>query len=148
MAAKILVLNGPNLNLLGTREPEIYGRESLADVEAACAERSRALGLEVEFRQSNGEGELVGWIQDARGVFDALIINAAAFSHTSIAIPDALRAVALPVIEVHITNIYQREEFRRHSNVSVAAQGVIAGCGTYGYQLALDALARMLDPTQ
>jgi 3-dehydroquinate dehydratase-2 len=147
MAARILVLNGPNLNMLGTREPEIYGRQSLADVEAACAERGRALGLEVECRQSNGEGELVGWIQDALGVFDGLIINGGAYTHTSIAILDALGAVDLPVIEVHITNIYQRDEFRRHSYISMAARGVIAGCGTYGYQLALDALARMLDPT-
>ena len=145
MAARILVLNGPNLNMLGTREPEVYGRDSLADVEAACAERGRVLGLEVEFRQSNSEGELVGWIQDALGIFDALIINAAAYTHTSVAILDALRAVDLPVIEVHITNIYQRDEFRRHSYVAMAARGVIAGCGTYGYQLALDAAARMLD---
>jgi 3-dehydroquinate dehydratase II len=147
MTAKILVLNGPNLNMLGTREPEIYGRESLADVEAACVKRGRALGLEVACRQSNSEGELVGWIQDARGDFDALIINAAAYTHTSVAILDALRAVDLPVVDVHISNIYQRDEFRQHSYVAMAARAVIAGCGTYGYELALDAAARMLEPT-
>ncbi len=147
MAAKILVLNGPNLNMLGTREPEIYGHQSLADVEAACAERGRALGLEVAFRQSNSEGELVGWIQDARGVFDALIVNAAAYTHTSVAILDALRAVDVPVIDVHISNIFQREDFRQHSYVAMAARAVIAGCGTHGYELAIEAAARMLDPT-
>ena len=133
--------------MLGTREPEIYGRESLADIEAACVARGRDLGLEVEFRQSNSEGELVGWVQDARGVFDALIINAAAYTHTSVAILDALRAFDAPIIEVHITNIHQRDEFRRHSYVAMAARAVIAGCGTYGYELALDAAARMLEPT-
>ena len=133
--------------MLGTREPEIYGHQSLADVEAACAERGRALGLEVAFRQSNSEGELVGWIQDARGVFDALIVNAAAYTHTSVAILDALRAVDVPVIDVHISNIFQREDFRQHSYVAMAARAVIAGCGTHGYELAIEAAARMLDPT-
>jgi 3-dehydroquinate dehydratase-2 len=147
MAAKILVLNGPNLNMLGTREPEIYGHQSLADVEAACAKRGRALGLEVAFRQSNSEGELVGWIQDARGVFDALIVNAAAYTHTSVAILDALRAVDVPVIDMHISNIFQRDDFRQHSYVAMAARAVIAGCGTHGYELAIEAAARMLDPT-
>ncbi len=147
MATRILVLNGPNLNLLGTREPEVYGPETLSDVEAGCRARGQALGLEVDFRQSNSEAELVGWIQEARGVFDALIINAAAYTHTSVAILDALRAVDLPVIDVHITNIYQRDDFRQHSYVAMAARGVIAGCGTFGYQLALEAAARMLAPT-
>ena len=132
--------------MLGTREPEIYGRESLADIEAACVARGRDLGLEVEFRQSNSEGELVGWVQDARGVFDALIINAAAYTHTSVAILDALRAFDAPIIEVHITNIHQRDEFRRHSYVAMVARAAIAGCGPYGYELALDAAARMLVP--
>ncbi|MEM7642331.1 MAG: type II 3-dehydroquinate dehydratase [Pseudomonadota bacterium] len=131
---KILILNGPNLNLLGTREPEIYGAETLADVEASC--RSLDLG-ELEFRQSNHEGELVDWIQAARGDADAIVINPGAYSHTSIAILDALNMFEGPVVEVHISNIHKREVFRHHSHVSARADAVIAGLGIEGYRAAL-----------
>jgi 3-dehydroquinate dehydratase-2 len=144
MAKRVLVLNGPNLNLLGTREPDIYGAETLKDVEALCHEAGTSLGLAVDFRQSNHEGELVTWIQQARETADAIVINPAAYSHTSIAIQDALRAVGLPVAEVHITNIHQREAFRQHSYVSAVAFGVICGFGTAGYRMALTALADKL----
>ncbi len=143
-APKVLVLNGPNLNLLGAREPEIYGRQTLADVEAACRERAAGRGLELEFRQSNREGELVEWIQQARGEHDAIVINAGAYTHTSVAILDALLAAELPVIEVHLSNLFRRESFRHHSYVSRAAIGLICGFGPEGYLLALDALARRL----
>lgn len=141
----ILVLNGPNLNLLGTREPDLYGRETLADVEASCRAHGEALGLAVELRQSNHEGELVSWIQEARGSYAGIVINAGAYTHTSVAILDALRAAGLPTIEVHLSNVFQREAFRHHSYVSAAAQGVICGLGSDGYRYALDALARRLD---
>ncbi len=141
---QILVLNGPNLNMLGSREPDIYGSETLADIEAACRARAEALGLGIEFRQSNGEGELVTWIQEARGTAAALIVNAAAYTHTSVAIFDALKAVDLPVVEVHLSNIFARERFRRHSHISRLALGVICGFGGMGYVLALEALARRL----
>ena len=137
MTRMILILNGPNLNLLGKRQPEIYGPETLADVEARCARLAADLGVTVDFRQSNHEGELVDWIQDARDEAAAIVINPAAFSHTSVAILDALKAFDGPVIEVHISNIHQRESFRHHSYVSQRAEGVIAGCGTEGYLLAL-----------
>jgi 3-dehydroquinate dehydratase II len=140
----ILVLNGPNLNLLGLREPEIYGHETLADIEEACLESAAALGLAVDFRQSNHEGQLVDWIHEARQTADGILLNAGAFSHTSVAILDALNAAALPVIEVHLSNIYRREEFRHNSYVSRAARGVICGLGGHGYELALAALARLL----
>ena len=142
MAAKIFILNGPNLNLLGVRQPEIYGSETLADIEALCADRAAALGLEIDFRQSNIEGELVGWIQEARDGAAGIIINAAAYTHTSIAILDALKAVDVPVIEVHLSNVFAREDFRHHSYVSLAATGVICGLGSAGYLLALEALAK------
>jgi 3-dehydroquinate dehydratase-2 len=141
----ILILNGPNLNLLGTREPEVYGRESLADVEAACREKAAALGLAVDFRQSNREGELVDWIQEARDRHAGIVVNAGAYTHTSVAILDALFAVQLPVIEVHLSNLFKREAFRHHSYISQAAQGLICGLGSAGYLYALDALARRLD---
>lgn len=144
MAKRVLVLNGPNLNLLGTREPGIYGSETLKDVEAMCKAAAADLGLVLDFRQSNHEGELVTWIQDARKTADGILINPAAYSHTSIAIPDALKAVGLPVAEVHISNIHQREEYRHHSYVSAVAFGVICGFGTLGYKLALQALAEKL----
>ena len=144
MQPRILVLNGPNLNLLGTREPAIYGRTTLADIEAACRRRGGALNLEVEFRQSNHEGELVGWIQPARGTYKALIINAGAYTHSSIAILDALAAADLPVIEVHLSNIYRREAFRHRSYVSTIARGMICGFGGFGYELALEAAADLL----
>ncbi len=144
MTATVLVLNGPNLNLLGTREPEVYGDQTLADIEAACAGRAAALGLAVEFRQSNNEGQLVDWIQGSPGACDGLIVNAGAFTHTSVAVLDALIACALPVIEVHLSNIYRREDFRHHSYVSKAAIGVICGFGGFGYEMALEAMARRL----
>lgn len=144
MAKRVLVLNGPNLNLLGTREPATYGSETLKDVEALCKGAAETLGLTLDFRQSNHEGELVTWIQDARKTADAILINPAAYSHTSVAIHDALRAVGLPVAEVHLTNIHQREAFRHHSYVSSVAFGVICGFGSLGYKLALEALALKL----
>ena len=144
MAKRVLVLNGPNLNLLGTREPDIYGAQTLQDVEALCRQAGEASGLSIEFRQSNHEGELVTWIQDARNSADAILINPAAYSHTSVAIHDALKAVGLPVAEVHLSNIHQREAFRHHSYVSAVAFGVICGFGVAGYTMALTALAEKL----
>ncbi len=141
---RVLILNGPNLNILGTREPEIYGATTLADIESSCRSRAGELGLEVDCRQSNSEGELVDWIQESREQHDAIIINPGAYSHTSIAILDALQAVGLPVIEVHLSNIHQREPFRHRSYVSKVAKGVICGFGADGYGLALDAAARLL----
>lgn len=140
--AKILVLNGPNLNMLGTREPSVYGHETLADVEAAIQARAAELGVSADCRQSNSEGELVTWIQQARNDAAAIIINAGAYSHTSIAILDALRAAELPVYEVHLSNIYQRESFRHHSHISAAAVAVICGLGPDGYLYALTAAAK------
>ena len=145
MSQRIYVLNGPNLNLLGTREPEIYGRETLADVETACRELGRRRDLEIEFRQSNHEGELVGWIQEARERAAAIIINPAGYTNTSIAILDALKMFEGPIVEVHITNIHRREAFRHTSYISLAATGVICGLGSRGYLLALDALADMVE---
>ncbi len=145
MPSKILILNGPNLNLLGTREPDVYGAETLADIETACIRRAGTLGLEVDFRQSNSEGRLVDWIQEARGVHRGLIINAGAYTHTSVAILDALLALDLPVYEVHLSNIFRREPFRHTSFISRAAVGVICGCGGFGYEMAIEALARRLD---
>jgi 3-dehydroquinate dehydratase-2 len=141
----IAVLNGPNLNLLGTREPEKYGTATLDDVEALCAEAAEELGLAIDFRQTNSEGELITWVQECRGRAEGIVINPAGYSHTSVALMDALLAVGLPVIEVHITNIHRREEFRHHSYVSRAATGVIAGLGIGGYALALRAMAGMLE---
>jgi 3-dehydroquinate dehydratase-2 len=143
MIPAILILNGPNLNLLGSRQPEIYGRETLADIGQACQAHAAGLKLAVTFRQSNHEGHLIDWIQEARGIMAGIIINAGAYSHTSIALRDALLAVELPVIEVHLSNIYRREAFRQHSYISAAAHGVICGLGAHGYLLALDAIARL-----
>jgi 3-dehydroquinate dehydratase II len=143
-AATILVLNGPNLNLLGVREPETYGRDTLADIEEACLERAAELDLAVDFRQSNHEGQLVDWIQEARETADGIVLNPGAYTHTSIAILDALRAADLPIIEVHLSNIHRRESYRRRSYVSEAAQGIICGFGAHGYLLALDAMARLI----
>ena len=139
----VLVLNGPNLNMLGKRQPDIYGRETLADVEKACRAEATRLGLEVEFVQSNHEGVLVDHIQAAREKNSGIVINAGAYTHTSVALLDALNAAELPAIEVHISNIYRREAFRHHSYISAAAVGVIAGLGSQGYLLALQALARL-----
>ncbi|KRB01637.1 3-dehydroquinate dehydratase [Devosia sp. Root685] len=144
MAKHVLVLNGPNLNMLGKREPGIYGAQTLADVEAICRAAGDEFGLSIDFRQSNHEGELVTWIQETLGNADGILINPGAYSHTSVAIYDALKAVSLPVAEVHISNIHQREAFRHHSYVSAVAFGVICGFGTLGYRLALEAMAQKL----
>lgn len=144
MERTLLILNGPNLNLLGTREPEIYGSETLADVEAKCRSRAEGLGLVIDFRQSNSEGELVGWVQEARTGHRGIIVNAGAYTHTSVALLDALLATSLPVVEVHLSNIFRREEFRHHSYVSAAAVGLITGFGSHGYELAIEAMARIL----
>lgn len=140
----VLILNGPNLNMLGKRQPEIYGRETLADVEAACQAEAQRLGLQIECFQSNHEGALVDRIQQARDANAAIVINAGAYTHTSIAILDALNAAELPVIEVHLSNIHRREPFRHHSYISQVAIGMIAGLGSQGYLFALQALARRL----
>ncbi len=141
---KILVLHGPNLNLLGKRQPEIYGRLTLQTINAQIRELAKELGLEVEVRQSNGEGELVTWIQEAPKKFGAIVLNPAAYTHTSIALRDAISAVEIPTIEVHISNIHKREEFRKHSFVAEAAVGQIAGFGVQSYLLGLRAAAERL----
>lgn len=133
----IFVLNGPNLNLLGKRQPDIYGHETLADVEVDCRSLASELGFDIRFHQSNREYELIDWIHEARETGAAIVINPAAFTHTSIAILDALNTFEGPVMEVHISNVHQREAFRHHSYVSMRADGVIAGMGTQGYQLAI-----------
>lgn len=140
----IFILNGPNLNLLGLRQPEIYGRETLADVQARCAALATELGQAIDFRQSNHEGAIVEMIHEARNAGAGIIINPAAYTHTSVAILDALNAFDGPVIEVHISNVHKRESFRHHSYVSLRADGVIAGCGTEGYLLALRRMATLL----
>jgi 3-dehydroquinate dehydratase-2 len=132
------------LNLLGTREPEVYGRTTLAEIEATCQARAGELGIELDCRQSNHEGNLLDWIQEARGKHDAIVLNPGAYSHTSIAIPDALKAVGLPVVELHLSNIHKREPFRHKSYVSAVAEGVICGFGPQGYLLALEAVAQLL----
>jgi 3-dehydroquinate dehydratase-2 len=144
MTHEILILNGPNLNLLGRREPDVYGRTTLADIEAMCRAEAARLGLAVECRQSNSEGELVTWVQEIPARFAGSILNAGAYSHTSVALLDALRALNEPLIEVHLSNIYRRETFRQHSYVSLAAKGVICGFGPRGYAMALRALAAVL----
>jgi 3-dehydroquinate dehydratase-2 len=147
MTHVVTVLNGPNLNLLGKRQPEIYGRETLADVEANCRRVGADLGLEIEFRQSNREYEIIDWIHEARGRAAGIVINPAAFTHTSAAILDALHAFEGPIIEVHISNVHQREAFRHRSYVSTVAAGVIVGCGTQGYALALHRIAALIGAT-
>jgi 3-dehydroquinate dehydratase-2 len=141
----VAVLNGPNLNMLGLRQPHIYGNATLDDVEQVCAETAEALGLAIDFRQTNGEGELVTWVQECRGRAAGIVINPAGYTTTSIALLDALLASELPVIEVHISNIHRREPFRQHSYVSQAAVGVICGLGIRGYALALTAMAELLE---
>ena len=145
MAKPIYVLNGPTLNMLGTREPEIYGTQTLADIEKMTAERATALGHSIDFRQSNSEGQLVDWILEARTKASGIVLNGAAYTHTSVAIMDAISASELPVVEVHISNIFKREEFRHHSYVSPVSLGVICGLGPIGYVLAVEALAAHLD---
>jgi 3-dehydroquinate dehydratase-2 len=136
---KILFLNGPNLNLLGQREPEIYGKTTLADIEAKVQERGQKLGAAVEFRQSNLEGELVGWIQQAKGEFDVIVLNAAAYTHTSIALRDAIVAAGVPTIEIHLSNVHAREEFRHKSLIAPVCIGQIVGFGAHSYVLAAEA---------
>lgn len=141
----IVVLNGPNMNMLGLRQPHLYGAATIDDVEALCAETADALELAIDFRQTNSEGELVSWVQECRGRAVGIVINPAGYTTTSIALMDALLAVDLPTIEVHVTNIHRREEFRQHSYVSKAATGVIAGLGIQGYALALQAIAGLIE---
>jgi 3-dehydroquinate dehydratase II len=145
MSRIVYILNGPNLNLLGKRQPHIYGHETLADVEADCRRIASELRLELRFHQSNREYEIIGWIHEARETAGGIVINPAAFTHTSVAILDALNIFEPPVIEVHISNVHKREAFRHHSYVSLRADGVIAGLGTQGYTLALRRLALLLD---
>jgi 3-dehydroquinate dehydratase-2 len=135
---KILFLNGPNLNLLGQREPEVYGRLSLADIEAKVRERAAKFKVEVEFRQSNIEGELVTWIQEAKGKFEVIVLNAAAYTHTSVALRDAIAAVGIPTIEIHLSNVHAREEFRHVSLIAPVCRGQIAGFGLNSYVLAVE----------
>ncbi|HEY5298445.1 MAG TPA: type II 3-dehydroquinate dehydratase [Verrucomicrobiae bacterium] len=142
---KILFLNGPNLNLLGQREPEVYGRTTLADIEAKVRERAKEVSAEIDFRQSNLEGELVGWIQDAKKHFSVIVINAAAYTHTSIALRDAIVAAEIPTIEIHLSNVHAREEFRHKSLIAPVCCGQITGFGSQSYLLALDAAVHVKD---
>ena len=146
MSRLVFVLNGPNLNLLGKRQPHIYGHETLADVECDCRASAGELGLELRFHQSNREYEIIDWIHEAREIAGGIVINPAAFTHTSVAVLDALNTFEGPVIEVHISNVHKRESFRHHSYVSLRADGVIAGLGTQGYQLALRRVAHLVGP--
>ena len=140
---KALFLNGPNLNLLGTRQPEVYGRQTLADIEALVRARATGLGVEIDFRQSNHEGELVTWIQEARGQFDAIVLNAAAYTHTSVALRDAIAAVSIPTVEIHLSNIHAREEFRHRSLIAPVCRGQISGFGFQSYLLGLQAVVTL-----
>ncbi len=142
----VLFLNGPNLNLLGQREPGVYGRATLADIETEVRARAAKLGVEVEFRQSNAEGQLVDWIQQAAGRFDAIVLNAAAYTHTSVALRDAITAVGVPTIEIHLSNIHAREEFRHRSLIAPVCRGQISGFGPASYWLALEAAAAVAAP--
>jgi 3-dehydroquinate dehydratase-2 len=145
MSRIVYVLNGPNLNILGKRQPHIYGHETLAQIEAGCRAEATRLRLDLRFHQSNAEFQLIDWIQEAREIAGGLVINPAAFTHTSVAIFDALGACDFPIIEVHLSNIHRREEFRHHSYVSLVATGIIAGLGSQGYTLALQRVARLID---
>ena len=144
MSNSVIIINGPNLNMLGNREPEVYGNETLEDVEKKCLAWAKELGLEIKFCQSNSEGEIVGWIQKSSSSFAVIIINAGAYTHTSIAIHDALKSCGLPVLEVHLSNVFQRESFRHVSYISNLAKGVICGFGSQGYEFALRAAAKLL----
>jgi 3-dehydroquinate dehydratase II len=147
---KILVLNGPNLNLLGTREPAIYGAATLADVEQACRQAAEPHGIEIDFRQSNHEGELIGWLHEAgaqpAGSVAGIVFNAGAYTHTSVALHDAIKAIMPPVIEVHLSNVHAREPFRHHSYLSPACAGIVVGFGVAGYAMAIDGLAKAARP--
>jgi 3-dehydroquinate dehydratase-2 len=145
MSQRIDILNGPNLNLLGVREPQIYGHQTLADIEEQCRSFAAGRGLEITFRQSNHEGQIIDWIQEARITAAAIVINPAGFTSTSIAILDALKTFEGPIVEVHLSNIHRREAFRHHSYVSLAATGVICGLGAHGYLLALEAIAGLIE---
>ena len=144
MVKRVLVINGPNLNMLGIREPKTYGTQTLSDIETMCRAEGKKLGLTVECKQTNREGEICEWIQQAYGKTDAIVLNPGGYSHTSVAIRDAISAVGIPVVEVHLSNIHAREEFRHFSYVSAVAVGVICGLGAAGYRLALEALAERL----
>ncbi len=144
MSKTALILNGPNLNMLSVRQPEIYGRQTLGDIEAMAAQKAASLGLVSDFRQSNYEGELIGWLHEARGKIAGVIINGAGLTHTSVALMDALMLMDCPVLEVHLSNIHKREPFRHVSYIAKAATGSIAGFGAHTYILALDALAALL----
>jgi 3-dehydroquinate dehydratase-2 len=141
----VFILNGPNLNLLGVRDPSVYGHDTLADIEERCLARAAALDLQIDFRQTNHEGQLVDWVQEARESAEGIILNAGALTHTSVAVLDALSAAGLPIIEVHLSNIFRRESFRHHSYVSLVANGVICGLGAQGYELALEAIASLIE---
>ena len=145
MTKKILIINGPNLNLLGEREQSKYGKITLEQVKKNCEDHAKSLGLKIQFEQSNIEGEIVTMIQKAKGLFDGIIINAAGYTHTSVAILDALLAIKLPTIEIHITNIYNREEFRKKSLISKAAEGIICGFGVKGYTMAIDSMKEIFN---
>ena len=141
----VFILNGPNLNLLGVRDPSVYGHDTLADIEERCLARAAALNLQIDFRQTNHEGQLVDWVQEARESAEGIVLNAGALTHTSVAVLDALSAAGLPIIEVHLSNIFRRESFRHHSYVSLVANGVICGLGAQGYELALEAIASRIE---
>ncbi len=141
---KVLFLNGPNLNLLGQREPEVYGRMTLADIESKVRDRAKSLSVQVDFKQSNSEGELVTWIQEARGRYSCLVLNAAGYTHTSVALRDALSATEIPAIEVHLSNIHAREEFRHKSLIAPVCRGQISGFGAFSYILALEAAVNVI----
>ena len=147
MAKTIYILNGPNLNLLGTREPDIYGTTTLASIKQGCVTYGKANGIDIVFRQSNSEGQLVDWVQEAGQKADGLIINPAAYTHTSVALQDAIKATGITAVELHLSNIFQREEWRHHSFVSPVALGVICGFGADGYELAINALMAHLNRT-
>ena len=142
---KILFLNGPNLNILGQREPQVYGRTTLADIEKMVRQRASERGVTVDFQQTNVEGELVNWIQSAKGSADAIVLNAAAYTHTSVAVRDAISATGIPTVEIHLSNIHSREEFRHKSLVADIATGQISGLGVIGYSFAMEAIIRQLD---